>query len=455
MAPTLPRPPEGGQRRVLLAGDGDELLRRLGERLRRLGLEVGARPGPRPDLLVLATGPDRPEQALESVRRLRGDDAALPVVLLAGASSEELAVAALKAGVDDYFRTPCPLDPVVESVRRLLAARPPVTRPGNGPAAARSAAPPPQGPRLVGSSGPIRTILDTVRRIAPTDTTVLITGETGTGKDLVARLIHHQSPRRRQPFVCVNCAAVPDSLLESELFGHERGAFTGAVAQRRGEFERATRGTLFLDEIGDMSPRAQVKILRALETREVYRLGGQRAIPVDIRVVAATNHDLERMVAEGTFREDLFYRLHVVRLHLPPLRDRKEDLPHLSNHCLERLRARLGLRTEGLTAGALGYLLRHDWPGNVRELQNLIESVAVTRPSRTISTEDLPEAFRRRLERPEALPTDEKERLLAALLASNWNKSRAARKLRCSRMTLYRRLAKHRIPASGPAPPAN
>jgi transcriptional regulator with PAS, ATPase and Fis domain len=278
-----------------------------------------------------------------------------------------------------------------------------------------------------------------------TDSTVLLLGETGTGKELAARLIYQNSSRHKKPFICVNCAALPENLLESELFGYERGAFTGAIGSKRGKFEMANGGTIFLDEIGDMSPYAQAKILRVIERKEVYHLGGKASIPLDFRIIAATNQNLERLVTEGTFRKDLYYRLNVARIYLPPLRERKEDIPLLIEHLIGELNRRFGREVEGFTQKALELLLRYDWPGNVRELKNLLEATFINLPSQKISFIDLPEAFQRRLKEAEGLPQNERDRVLSALFATNWNKSKAAQKLRWSRMTLYRKMAKYDI----------
>jgi transcriptional regulator with AAA-type ATPase domain/transposase len=298
---------------------------------------------------------------------------------------------------------------------------------------------------IVGESPVIQEIKAYIAKVAPTASNVLITGETGTGKELVAEQIHRHSVRYRRPFLCVNCTAVPDSLLESELFGYERGAFTGATTLSRGKFELADGGTLFLDEIGDMSPYAQAKILRAVDGKEVHRLGGQRGIPLNIRVIAATNQDLEHLVAADRFRRDLYFRLNVARIHLPPLRERKQDLVPLCEHYFHQLSEQLGRGPKGFTADAYAYLLRYDWPGNVRELRNLVEAVFIGCDSAAVSLMDLPELFRGRLEEAEGLPVAERDLLLSTLLSTNWNKSKAAVKLHWSRMTLYRKLEKYHI----------
>jgi transcriptional regulator with AAA-type ATPase domain/transposase len=298
---------------------------------------------------------------------------------------------------------------------------------------------------MVGESRPMQAIQDYIRKVALTDSHVLITGETGTGKELVAEQIHTHSPRSQQPFICLNCPAVPDSLFESELFGYERGAFTGASTSNQGAFERADGGTLFLDEIGDMSLSAQAKLLRAVEDKAIHRLGGQRSISLNLRVIAATNQDLERLVAAGQFRKDLYFRLNVVGIHLPPLRDRKADLWPLCKHYIQVLNQQWERQVEGFTDNVFEALLRYEWPGNVRELKNLIEAIFITVTSRTIAFTDLPEAFARRLRDVEGLHLSEHDRLLAALAATQWNKSRAAQQLRWSRMTLYRKLRHYQL----------
>jgi transcriptional regulator with PAS, ATPase and Fis domain len=292
----------------------------------------------------------------------------------------------------------------------------------------------------------IKTYID---KVATTDSNVLITGETGTGKELVADLIHRKSVREQGPFVSINCAAIPDNLLESELFGYERGAFTGAHALKEGQLKLADGGTAFFDEIGDMSPYAQAKILRVIESKTIYRLGGKRRIPLNIRVIAATNQDLDQLLAQDKFRKDLYFRVNVARIHLPPLRERPEDILPLCHYYLCQLNHRFGRRVEGFTDDALAYLMRHDWPGNVRELKNLLEATFVNGPSRQISFMDLPEQFRKRFSDAETSPQDERERLLSALLSTNWNISKAAQRLRWSRMTLYRKLGKYHIVKGG------
>jgi two-component system response regulator HydG/two-component system response regulator AtoC len=302
------------------------------------------------------------------------------------------------------------------------------------------------GSRMVGDSAAIRRARQDISRVAGASSNVLITGETGTGKELVAELIHRNSNRSERPFVSINCAALPDALLESELFGHERGAFTGAQAARAGKLQFANGGTVFMDEIGDMDLRAQAKILRVIESRHVQRVGGNSDIPLDIRLVAATNRDLEAMVAERRFREDLYYRLNVARVHLPPLRERREDIPALVQHALADLNRRSSRPALELESELAVRLKEYDWPGNVRELRNVIESSYVFCSSRKIGFHDLPPDLRVKLTPITADGTgEERNRVLHALDSTEWNRTEAARVLHWSRMTLYRKMQRYAI----------
>lgn len=298
---------------------------------------------------------------------------------------------------------------------------------------------------MVGESKPMEEINGFIQKVAATDSTVLITGETGTGKELVASLIHEKSRRRAKPFVCVNCAAMPDTLVESEMFGYERGAFTGAFSFRPGKFEAANGGTVFLDEISDMTPFAQAKMLRAIESKEMYRLGGRKVIPLDVRVTAATNKDPEELISEGKFREDLYYRLNIARIHLPPLRERKEDIHRLIAHGIEKFNRKYGRNIQGLSDEAMFSLMRYDWPGNVRELMNLLEATFINLPHKRIAFADLPKLFQQKMKETENVPQHERKQILSALLETKWNKTEAARKLQWSRMTLYRKMTKYKI----------
>jgi DNA-binding NtrC family response regulator len=344
--------------------------------------------------------------------------------------SKTHAVASFRAGVADYIDYPC----AAEELLRSIEANLPQERESSQVSGS-----------MVGESKPMREILRFIQRVAATDSTVLITGETGTGKELVASLIHENSRRREMPFVCVNCAAMPDTLVESEMFGYERGAFTGAVSARAGKFEAANGGTVFLDEISDMTPFAQAKLLRTVESKEIYRLGSRKLVALDVRVTAATNRDPEELMSERKFREDLYYRLNIARIHLPPLRERKEDIPRLIAHGIDELNRRCSRKVQGLTGEAMDFLMEYDWPGNVRELMNLLEATFMNLPQKEITFADLPRLFQKKLKEMENISLNERRDILSALLETKWNKAEAARRLHWSRMTLYRKIRKYNI----------
>ncbi len=277
------------------------------------------------------------------------------------------------------------------------------------------------------------------------DSTVLITGETGTGKELAADFIHWHSPRCKNPFIRINSSAMPEQLVESELFGYEKGAFTGAHSEKPGKFELADKGTLFLDEIGEMSASAQSKILRILESGRVHRLGGRDGSSVDVRIVAATNQNVEKQVGKGLFRKDLFFRLNVARLHMPPLRDRREDIPVLLQKFIHEFNESFGLDVSGFSEKVWFCLLKYDWPGNIRELKNLLEATYISSPSTTITFRDLPKTYQEKFCDKGFRPKSERDQVLSALFSTNWNKTRAAEELNWSRMTLYRKMDKYQI----------
>jgi DNA-binding NtrC family response regulator len=300
---------------------------------------------------------------------------------------------------------------------------------------------------IISKSHKMERIFELIQTIADTRSTVLIRGESGTGKELIARAIHYESNRAHHPFISVSCAALVDSILESELFGHERGAFTDAKTRKRGKFELADRGTLFLDEIGDISPKLQLSLLRVLQEREFHRVGGEDPIRVDVRVIAATNRNLEEAVREGKFREDLYYRLNVISIHVPPLRERKEDIPLLVEHFIEKVNIESGKRVEGISEEALQILLEHDWPGNVRELENVIERAVIINKGGVILPRDLPPQLMRSHQGEEVSPSSQKtlqevERIhiLRVLNENDWNILRSAKILGIDRSTLYAKI---------------
>jgi DNA-binding NtrC family response regulator len=434
--------------RIVVIADQDESFRvALAASLRARGMQVvdttlalvvAAVVRHRASLVILGASHHEEDAAIGAAITLRAGDERLPIVLIVQSGSEALAVAALRAGIKEYLKKPCGAADVAAVVANRLEA-------SRRDASATPRAPRADAPHMIGQSAAAIEIRFYLARVAASNTNVLITGETGTGKELAAASIHNLSPRAHKRMVSINCAAIPEGLLESELFGYERGAFTGAAASRAGQLQIASGGTVLFDEIGDMGPLAQAKILRAIECREVYPLGGSRPIPVDVRIVAATNQDLERRVEEGAFRKDLYYRLNVARIRLPALRDRREDIPLLLSHYISEMNGRFKRDVEGLTDDALDHLVHYDWPGNVRELRNLVESIFVTLHGRCIGVDDLPAAVRACATLATVPVAGERERLVSALFASNWNKSLAAEKLHWSRMTVYRKIAKYRL----------
>ena len=316
--------------------------------------------------------------------------------------------------------------------------------------------------KMIGYSDSMREVFETIKKVASSDSTITIYGESGTGKELVARAIHFNSDRRNYPLVTVNCGAIPEELLESELFGHEKGAFTGAIRSRIGRFELAQDGTIFLDEIGDMSPSLQVKVLRVIQERQFERIGGVKTIDVNVRIIAATNQNLEKSVAEKRFREDLFYRINVIPVHLPPLRERKADIPILINHFLRTFNKLKKKNIEELTPEAMDCTMKYHWPGNVRELQNLIEMLVVMKEKGCIEPEDLPDKIRLSSERTEGIISGieipdgglglseiinqfEKDLLWKALKKSGGVKNRAAKLLNLNRTTFVEKLKRYGV----------
>jgi two-component system nitrogen regulation response regulator GlnG len=325
------------------------------------------------------------ESGLDLLQRARALHPNLPVIIMTAYSDLESAVGAFQGGAYEYLPKPFDVDHAVELIRRAM---------GEGVRQDSAAEATEASPEILGQAPAMQEVFRAIGRLSQSHATVLITGESGTGKELVARALHRHSPRAARPFIAINTAAIPRELLESELFGHERGAFTGAQAQRRGRFEQAEEGTLFLDEIGDMPPELQTRLLRVLSDGHFYRVGGHQPMKANVRVIAATNHDLEARVAQGRFREDLFHRLNVIRLRLPPLRERREDIAPLARHFLAKSARELGVEAKRLSDAALKYLSAQDFPGNVRQLENLCHWLTVMAPSVTIEAKDLPAELR-------------------------------------------------------------
>ena len=378
---------------------------------------------------------------IELQRRMHEIDPELIVIIMTGYASVETAVAALKNGAYDYVTKPLDPDEIAHLVKNALAHKrvaqenvqlretvAEATHPGD----------------IVGQSGSMRKVFDAVETVGPTDATVLITGESGTGKELVARAIHHASPRRFHPLVAIHCGALTETLLESELFGHEKGAFTGAQYRKKGKFEIAEGGTVFLDEIGDISLKTQTDLLRVLQEREITRVGGNQVVKVDFRCVAATNKNLEKLIEEGKFRPDLYYRLNVFHIELPPLRERRDDIPALVNHFVQKFSQQMNKRITRVSPAAMNQLQQQPWVGNVRELENAVERAMVVGQEPELNEQDF-------IFKPQAVSNgtgkklEEMERahILKVVEDCGGNQSRAAEILDIDRVTLYHKLKKY------------
>ncbi len=391
---------------------------------------------------------------LEIIERLAKLDAKIIPIMMTGFGTIETAVRAMKSGAFDFITKPFDLETVAVVVRKaaeLLRLR------QENHLLRKAVRDQYRLEHLVGASEPIQQVMEFVLKVADSDSTVMIQGESGTGKELVARMLHFNSFRKDRPLVPVNCGAIPENLLESELFGHEKGAFTGATHSRMGRFELANGGTIFLDEIGEMSLPLQVKLLRVLQEREFERVGGNRTIHVDVRIIAATNQDLDTLVEERRFRKDLFYRLNVIPIVIPPLRERRSDIPLLIDHFLARFNHSKHTTVSGLAPDALQMLTEYDWPGNIRELENMIERLVVLKKQGVLSVEDLPEKICRRSPGPELkeqfirfnedginlsreVEQYEKHLIMEALRKANGVTSRAAQLLHLNRTTLVEKL---------------
>ena len=443
---------------VLIVDDEPNIRRMLGSLLRAEGFRVREAGSGRGALAeVMAEEPDAvlmdlymgEETGLDALPKLKEAAPDLPVVMMSGKASLSDAVKATKLGAYHFIEKPLTPEAVLLTLRTAIELR--QTRELNRALREELG----EDREMVGRSPAMDAVRGIISRVAPTDARVLVTGESGTGKEVAASAIHRMSPRAGGPLIRVNCAAIPRDLVESELFGHERGAFTGATERRRGRFELASGGTLLLDEIGDLSAEAQAKVLRALEGGEIERVGGSETIPVDVRIIAATNKDLRAEVANGRFREDLFFRLNVIPLHLPPLRERAGDVPLLVEHFLSRYRAKTGLKPPRITPAAMDALSRHSWPGNIRELANILERLAILHAGSEVGTAELrgvlvgsapPSAdgvaYRDDDERGLSDRLDDYERRLleGALDAADGSVAEAARRLKTDRANLYRRM---------------
>ncbi|MBZ5613559.1 MAG: sigma-54 dependent transcriptional regulator [Acidobacteriia bacterium] len=378
---------------------------------------------------------------IELQRRMHEVDPELLVIIMTGYASVETAVAALKNGAYDYVTKPLDPDEIAHLVKNALAHK----RTAQENVRLREAVAEIARPgELIGQSSAMRKIFDAIETVGPTDATVLVTGESGTGKELVARAIHHASPRRFHPLVVIHCGALTETLLESELFGHEKGAFTGAQYRKKGKFEVAEGGTVFLDEIGDITLKTQTDLLRVLQEREITRVGGNQIIKVDFRCIAATNKDLEKLIEEGKFRPDLFYRLNVFRIELPPLRSRRDDVPVLVDHFVRKFSLAMNKRITRVTPAAMNLLQQQAWPGNVRELENAVERAMVVGQEPELREQDFifkPQSVSNGSSK--TLEDMERVHILRVLEECGGNQSRAAEILDIDRVTLYHKLKKY------------
>jgi len=421
--------------RVSTVGSGEEALKAVGEE--------------GPDLVFLDIWMSKMDglATLAEIKRTRPEAA---VVIISGHGTIETAVRATRLGAYDFIEKPLSLEKTLITVNRALEHS--RLERENANLRARLG----ERTELIGESVAIQLLREQIATAAPSSGRVLIHGENGSGKELVARAIHALSSRREAAFVAVNCAAIPEELIESELFGYERGAFTGAVARRRGKFETADGGTLFLDEIGDMSLKTQAKVLRVLEEQAFERVGGRERIKIDVRVIAASNRDLQALIAQSAFREDLFYRLSVIPIEVPPLRARKEDVPLLVDHFIALFCAENGKRLKRLSGEALAYFLAYEWPGNVREVRNMVERLVIMTAADVIGPDDLPPPLRpkdepaaaaegRERSLKEARDNFERAYILAELRVHDWNMTRTAERLGIERSHLYRKIKAYGI----------
>ncbi len=388
---------------------------------------------------------------IEALGQIKDYNPSIPVIIMTAYSSVESAVEALKSGAYDYLIKPLDFEVLKLTIER---ASDHAGLKEENRALKEHLRSDYDIANIIGRSQPMKKLMDMMSMVAPSEATVLITGESGTGKELIARSLHFNSPRKEKPLVVVNCASITETLLESELFGHEKGAFTGADKRREGRFMQANHGTIFLDEIGETSPTMQAKLLRVLQEKEVQRVGGEETIKVDVRIVAATNRNLEADVANGRFREDLFYRLNVMNLNVPPLKERQEDIPLFAQHFLKKFADKNRKTVKGFVPLAVDMLLNYDWPGNVRELENAIERAVILLTGEHITEKQLPLNITKKypdlstspiaaapvMDGTRSMEEIEKEAILATLKASGGNKSETARRLGITRKTLHNKL---------------
>jgi two-component system response regulator HydG len=418
---------------VIEASDGQDAIIKVGERIVDLVLM---------DIRMPVI------DGMEALTKIKKLNPSIPVIIMTAYGSIGSAVEALKSGAEDYLTKPLDMDELIFKVKKALRYR--QLEEENVLQKERL------GTRfdfsnIIGKSPKMRELFETLSMVAPTEATILLLGESGTGKELVANAIHQNSPRRERPYIKVNCAALPETLLESELFGHEKGAFTGAIDKKKGRFELADGGTIFLDEIGEMSLPTQTKILRVLQEREFEAVGGTKSIKVNVRVIAATNKQLEQEVSKGRFREDLYYRINVVPITIPPLRERSADIPLLAEHFLRIYSKKNKRAIKGFDPGVMQAFMQHSWPGNVRELENIVERMVIMSKGDAVALDDLPAALANlqqeegRTPSPTSLKDVERETIVKTLQQQGGNRTKAAAILGITRKTLQNKIKEYGI----------
>jgi len=449
-----------GKQRILVLDDNLDMAETIGLMLARAGyqctvscestkaMELIAES--QPDLVL--TDLRMPGMSgMEILERAKSEYPMLPVIIVTGYATVDGAVEGMKKGAADFISKPFHADELILKVKKALQHAKVLDENRYLREEIQSAS---LASEIVGKSDAMKRVLEALDRLKDADCRVLLTGESGTGKEVIARAIHRMSPRRKEKFLAVNCVALTETLLESELFGHEKGAFTGAISLKKGLFELADQGTLYLDEIADTSLAFQAKLLRAVEENELKRVGGIKNLTVDVRIIAATNKDLKKQIAKGTFREDLFYRLSVVHIHLPPLRERKEDIPLLVDHFLKKLSKKMAKKVEAVSGKAMDVLLAYSWPGNIRELENALERGMIMASEGEVYPEDLllstfasqDTAGKVGAGELTTLEELEKELIQKTLADCNWNKSLAAKRIGIGRRTLYDKATRLGIP---------
>ncbi len=383
---------------------------------------------------------------IELLQQSKKSTPELPIIVMTAYASVDTAVQAMKEGAFDYIVKPFNPENVSQVIKRALKFK--MLEKEN--LLLKKELEKKFGiDEIIGKSKKMEEIFELIRTVAPSEAIVMIRGESGTGKELIARAIHANSKRKYGPLIALNCGSLPETLLESELFGYEKGAFTGAQHSRKGRMEMADGGTLFLDEIGDISPKTQIDLLRVLQEKVIYRLGSTNPVNIDVRFISATHRDLEEAVKDGSFREDLYYRLNVVAVNVPPLRDRKEDIPLLSNHFLQKFVVMNSKRIEGISGEAMKMLISHHWAGNIRELENIIERAVVICKTDEIAVDDMPDILKIKesdpLKDPKTLNDSEKSHIEEILKKNTWNISKSAKELAIDRVTLYNKIKKYQL----------